>query len=620
MDLQKLAGRAVRAHQSGDFREAEKLYRSFLAKQPDHPVVVHLLGALHQQTNRPAEAVALLKKAALLDPGNPDVHSNLAVSLLALRACEDAVTSAERAVRLGGGSEALYNLGTAQRDGGYPDKAEASFRAALDAGWTTKAAIALGALLLQQNALADGAEILSDALAKDPDSVAARDLRAFARRRLADWTDDSADAAKLVAACTDPKNPDAPSPLFVLATTDDPEAQLAAARKRVPKLPAANPPAIRPPKEKIGIAYLSPDFREHPVARLMHDVILAHDAAQFDVICASYGPDDGSALRHSLKTGTHWLDLETQSDAEAARALRDAGADIVVDLAGFTTHARPGLLAARPAPVQMNYLGYPGASGAPWIDYTIADPFLVPDLSSKGFSEKIIRLPGCFQANSARREPTDPALAKAKAGLPSGFVFCNHSNLYKTSPQQFALWMDILRDTPDSVLWLTADNDIAVKHLRAEAARRGVDPLRIVTRPVSNWDDYTDALPAADLFLDTFPFNAGTIASDVLWAGVPVVTLCGRSFASRMAGSLLSALGLEDLIADSEDDYVRIATALARDTGQLAAAKARLAQARSGRDVFRPDAMARKLESAYRHALSQSRKGAQPRSFDVPPV
>ena len=319
--------------------------------------------------------------------------------------------------------------------------------------------------------------------------------------------------------------------------------------------------------EKIKVAYLSSDFRLHPLSFLMAELFELHDRSQFEVIGVSFGPDDRSDMRSRLVAAfDQFIDVRTKSDQEVARLLNDLRIDIAVDLNGHTQGARSGILAFRPAPIQVSYLGFPGTTGADFIDYIIADAIVLPFDEQPYYTENIVHLPDCYQVNDRKRTIASRTPTREELGLPAqGFVFCCFNNNWKITPAVFDVWMRLLKAVEGSVLWLFRDNRDAETNLRKEAAARGIDPTRLVFADRLPLDDHLARHRLADLFLDTLPYNAHTTASDALWAGLPVLTCRGKTFAGRVAASLLTAVGLPELLTDSLEEYEALALRLATD-------------------------------------------------------
>ena len=358
------------------------------------------------------------------------------------------------------------------------------------------------------------------------------------------------------------------SALAMLSISDDPAAQLATAQRFVEKKVASNVPSLANPKgyghTKLRIAYVSSDFCLHPVALLTAELFELHDREHFEVYGYCWSPEDGSAMRQRVISAMdHFTRIDQMSDEAAARLIREHEIDILVDLQGQTSGARANLLAYRPAPIQITYLGLPATTALPSIDYVIADRFLIPEETAPYYSEKPLYMPDIYQV-SDRKRIVGPKPSRESCGLPAeGFVFCSLNNNYKYTPELFDVWMNILRRTPGSVLWLLGDNPWAQANLVREAQTRGIDNTRLFFANRVSPENYLARYAVADLFLDTFPFNAGTTANDALWMSLPVLTYCGRSFASRMAGALLTAAKLDELITYNLQDYEEKAVWLA---------------------------------------------------------
>ena len=444
-------------------------------------------------------------------------------------------------------------------------------------------------------------------LAPSPDIEAAR---FFVALYLCDWRNYAAQCEKFLSAADAGQIAVLPFQLLFLPST--PEQQLVCARKAAPPL---RTPIIRGPRKtgRLRVAYIGKDFMAHPVTYLLTETLERHDRSNFEFFIISHGPDDGSPARKRVAAAVeHFVDVRGLDDAAIAARIAELGIDIAVDLDGYTRGGRPDILAYRPAPVQAQYLGYPGTMGADHIDYLIADAVVTPPEHQRFYSEKLGRLPGCYLPNSSR--PAGKTLTRAEVGLPrDGFVFCAFTAAYKISPDSFAAWMRILARVPDSILWLRDAGPQATENLRREAHDAGIDPARLVFAPATAAKLYFARITLADLYLDTFIYGAHTTASDALWAGLPMITCMGATFARRVGASLLTAAGLDDLIARDASEYENIAVTLAKDPERLAHAKERLAQNRSR--LF--DAAPQHLESAFRYMWARYQAGEQPESFDI---
>lgn len=399
------------------------------------------------------------------------------------------------------------------------------------------------------------------------------------------------------------------SALAMLSQSDDPAEQLQAARNYVRKKLAPVPQPLSPEKsyghDRLRIAYCSSDYCLHPVAMLTVELFELHDRSQFEVYGFCWSREDGSALRQRvIQAFDHFIRIDGLDDEAAARLIRSHEIDILVDLHGQTLGARANMLAYHPAPVQVTYLGLPATTGLPAIDYVIADRFLIPDEYAAFYSEKPLYMPDVYQV-SDRRRTCNPAPTREACGLPAdAFVFCSFNNNYKFTPDVFSVWMRILAQVPGSVLWLLSDNPWAEANLRREAALRGVDPQRLYFAPRVAPEAYLARFMVADLFLDTFPFNAGTTANDALWAGLPVLTCPGRTFASRMAGALLTAAGLPELICADFTVYERKAVSLAGDRAVCQRLRRHLLQVRESGVLFDTPRFVRNLETAFRKLVN----------------
>jgi predicted O-linked N-acetylglucosamine transferase (SPINDLY family) len=383
------------------------------------------------------------------------------------------------------------------------------------------------------------------------------------------------------------------------------------AQKFLPRAPAA--------ASKLRVGYLSADFHGHATAWLIAEMIEKHDRSRYSVYGYSLGPDDQSPTRRRLVNAfDRFVDLRSVSFLQAAQWIAADDVQILVDLKGYTRESRTEILALRPAPVQVNYLGFPGTMGAPFMDYILVDDFIVPADQQPFFSERLVHLPGCYQVNDSRREISPCTPSRAECKLPEeGFVFCSFNNNYKITPEVFDVWMELLKRVEGSVLWLLEGNAFAPANLRREAESRGVASRRLVFAPRMPLPEHLARHRLADLFLDTFPVNAHTTASDALWAGCPVLTLAGETFVSRVAGSLLRTIGLPELITYSFDEYQAMALRLARNAELLAGLRGRLEVNRKTSRLFDAGRFARNTEEAYRTMWEIHVSGQPPRPFTV---
>jgi protein O-GlcNAc transferase len=374
--------------------------------------------------------------------------------------------------------------------------------------------------------------------------------------------------------------------------------------------------------DRIRIGYISADFRTHPIAQLVAGLFERHDKSRFEISAVSYGPDDGSAFRDRIKAAVeNFIDVHAMTDEKIAQSIRDREIDILVDLTGLTQYNRFGVLSRRVAPIQVNFLGFPGTTGAEWMDYIIADATIIPEDHFRFYSEQVVWLPDAYQPNDEKRLIAERLPTRAECNLPEvGFVFCCFNNTYKIAPEIFAVWMKLLRAVEGSVLWLLETNPTATQNLRNEGKARGISPDRLIFAPKIALADHLSRHRQADLFLDTLPYNAHTTASDALWAGVPIVTCLGETFAARVAASLLKAVGLPELITTSLEGYEALALKLARELSFLAGIKAKLARNRDTYPLFDSARFARHIEAAYTTMWERYRNGEPVKPFAVEPI
>jgi predicted O-linked N-acetylglucosamine transferase (SPINDLY family) len=383
-----------------------------------------------------------------------------------------------------------------------------------------------------------------------------------------------------------------------------------------PQKPLAGPPQRR---TKIRLGYVAGEFRDHATSWLMAGVIEQHDREKFELIAFDNGWDDGSPVRARLNAAfSEMLDISRMGDREAAEAIRGREIDILVNLNGYVGLHRTGVFARRPAPLQVNYLGSPAGMGAPYMDYIIADRVLIPPGDEKFYTEKTVLLPDSYQANDSARAPAGASPGRAACGLPEkAFVFCSFNSSYKLTPEIFAVWLDLLRETPGSVLWLLQNNEEFAANLRREAG-----PLagRLVFAPMVPLDRHLARMQEADLFLDLLPCGGHTTASDALWAGVPLLTVKGGAFPGRVAASLLHAIGLDELVTENLPQYRELALGLARDPARLKAVREKLAANRRTMPLFDTARFRRHIEAAYAGMWEICLNGEAPRFFAVPPA
>jgi protein O-GlcNAc transferase len=614
---------AIALYKLNRLEESVGEFDRLLALAPNHVAAINERGSVLAEMKKYDTALASFQSALSLDPHYVGAHLNIGNLYALLRRYDEAVAAYGKAVRLKPDlADAWLGCGNVHvRLKRYNDAL-----AAFDKALAINPELA-GAWLGRGNVFAElkrydaAFPAFDKALTLKPGGPFAEGARLHAKMRLCDWSNFEVESAHLEASIQDGIPT---SPFAVLATSSSPEIQCRCAGvfSRT-EYPRADRPLWRGERynhRRIRVAYLSADFGDHPVSFLMAGVLEHHDRRHFETIAISYSPTTSSDLSTRVgRSFDQFIDVKDRSDAEVAEMIRGLEVDIAVDLMGHTSNSRAAILAHRSSPVQINYLGYPGTSGADYIDYIVADRWVIPEERQQYYAEKVIYLPDTFQANDSERKIADLPPSRAAAGLPeTGFVFCAFNNSYKITPRIFDVWMRLLQKVGGSVLWLLADNATVECNLKKEAERRGVDAARLIFAPRIPYADYLARYELADLCLDTLPFNAGTTASDALWAGLPLLTCSGEAFASRMAGSLLRAIGLPELVTDSLTDYERLGGELANDRELMASVRAKLARNRSDHALFDTERFTRHLEAAFAAAHGRAQAGLPPGSILVP--
>ncbi|HEX8030690.1 MAG TPA: hypothetical protein VF491_19595, partial [Vicinamibacterales bacterium] len=460
------------------------------------------------------------------------------------------------------------------------------------------------------------------AIALKPDQANIEGDRLHAKSHICDWADFDVECDHFIESI---RNRNAIAPPFLLFGIPSSAADqlLCATRWIARNHPPSESPRWRGERyhhDRIRIGYFSSDLCNHATSNLMAGMFECHDRSKFETVAISWSPNNDPEMRRRLEASfDRFVEVRDMSDDEVADLIRRFEIDILVDLKGFTGGSRTRVLGRRPAPVQVNYLGYPGTLGAPFIDYIIADRTVIPDHHREFYSEKVVALPGSYQANDDKRVIADRVFTRGEVGLaPTGFVFCCFNNNYKITPEMFDRWMRILGSVPGSMLWLLEANTSAAANLRKEAVARGVAAERLVFAPRVSMPDHLARHRLAGLFLDNIPCNAHTTASDALWAGLPVLTILGDTFAGRVAGSLLHAIGLPELVAESPEAYERMAVDLATHPEKLAALSTRLAANRLTAPLFDTKRFTRHIEAAYTAMYERHRAGIAPDHIVVP--
>jgi predicted O-linked N-acetylglucosamine transferase (SPINDLY family) len=604
-----------------DYDGALKGFDVALSLDPNHARARNFRGAALAALTRFEEAVASFDAALALHPDYADAYLNRGMALMELERWAAALQSFEAAIELERDfPHAHNNRGNALYQLGRIAEALQSYERAVQLGPGFPGMhFNRAQMLAEMGRYGEAAEEFDHTLALNPRFDYAAGEALLARLQASAWQGYEPRRRALEESLQ--RGERAATPFALLALSDSPQLQQQAARSWIIARPPKASPAPRMQRKsgKLVIGYFSPDFRDHPVARLAAPLFESHDRAQFEVLGFSFGPDTGDTWRRRVSGGVdRFLDVAATPARDVAALARDLGVDVAVDLAGLTKHCRPAIFAARAAPVQVSYLGFLGTLGAPFMDYLLADRSLVPDSLRPYYDEKLAYLPHYHLNDTALPNPTDIP-SRESLGLPQdAFAFACFNSTYKITPDGFALWMRILRRAPNAVLMLQGEAAMAGR-LRGEALRFDIDAKRLIFAPRLPLKEYVGRLAALDLFLDTFPYNAGTTASDALCAGLPVLTLRGNTFASRVATSALAAVGLSELSCCSAEAYENLAVAIASQPERQMRLKRTLLQERASALIFDAKRFTRCLERAFEHMIQRQDRGDAPMDFEIAP-
>lgn len=578
-DAESLYDAGILLLRSGDLTGARERFEGALKADPDFTFAYNGLGLVAAGAGQDDEAMERYDTAIRLNPSFASPYVNRGLIFHRRGNVQAALADLDRAIAL------------------QPDNPTAHNNR--------------GSLLTELQMPREAIASLEQVLAIDPDYPLVQGLRLLNKIYICDWGGFQRDLSRL-GERLDKGEPAAP-PWALLPLIDRPDLQLKAAEAwaaaNVPETKALGPAASYPAHDRIRIGYFSADLHRHATAHLIAELFERHDRKSFEITAFSLGAPRGDEMEKRLMAGAdRFIDVSTKSDRDIAALARELEIDIAVDLKGLTVGHRMGAFAHRAASVQVNYLGFPGTLGAPYYDYIIADEVIIPAEMRRHYSEKVIALPGSYQVNDRQRKVSERRFTRAELGLPEdGIVFCCFNNNFKIMPYMFDVWMRILHAVPGSVLWLIEDNPHAAENLRWEAERRGVEKKRIVFAGRIAPDEHLARQMCADLFLDTYPYNAHTTASDALWVGLPLITCPGDSFASRVAASLLTAMDLQELIVPGFNEIEDLAVALAKDPARLDALKQKVRTNRATSSLFDTDTFARNIEAAYQQMIAAQR-------------
>lgn len=569
-DKAKIFELAIACAKNSRLKDAKILLKQ-LCRYGKDPLYFYNLGLIHSLEGKQNQAIESYEAALAIDKNHRHTLINLSSSLIDIGRYEDALTITNNATELN------------------PNMIEAWINKAIASGNLKKLDVSV-------HAYNKAAKI------DDTFEYLIGDL-AYSRLKICDWKNFGDIVSKLVKGLKENKKILKPFPSLVLFDSERIHLEVAEMWIRSKYLNQNIPPPNKnSPHPKIRLGYFSADFRNHPVSFLAAELFELHDRDRFEVYAFSVrSAEPGDAMRERLVNAfDHFIDVEHKTDIEVAQLARELEIDIAIDLGGHTQFAPTGIMSYRAAPIQINYLGYPGTMGAPYMDYIIADPILIPPENQQFYSEKVIYLPNCYQPNDRKKVISPRKFTRAEVGLPEkGFVFCSFNNNFKILPQIFASWINILKKVEGSVLWLLEDNSLAAENLRKEAQKAGVNPDRLIFAQRVPHAEHLARHELADLFLDTYPYNAHTTASDALWAGLPLITIQGSSFASRVASSLLTAVGLEELITQSNEQYETLAVSLSSDRHRIYLLKTKLAGCKTSSLLYDSKTLTTNIEDCY---------------------
>jgi predicted O-linked N-acetylglucosamine transferase (SPINDLY family) len=594
-------------------------FNSALALDENHVPALSNRGNSLNELGRHEDAIDSADRALAINSSYIDAYIPRAAALLKGKRYAEALESYERSIKLNPNFAVAW-LGRGNVLGALQRNSEAlvAFDKVLVLNpELTGAWFGRGNVLAELRRHSDAVVAFERALKLDPGLQYAQGYRLHSKQHVCDWSNLESEWERLLKELRNNTARAAPFPILAAQSSSADQVKSARIYTSEQHCPLHKQFWKVEPysHSRIRVAYMSPDFRDHAVARLLASLFENHDRTSFETIAVALGPDDQSAMRARLKQAfDHFVEVGDRSDLDVARQIQQMEVDILVDLAGFTSGSRPAILTFRPAPIQVTYLSYPGLMGGGYIDYMLADRFVIPEHHRALLSEQVVYLPNSYLAYDTKQNISERIPSRAEQGLPeSGFVFCAYNSPFKITPHVFNIWMRLLRNVSGSVLWLMGMNATVVSNLRREAQARGVDPDRLCFAPFEK--DIADHLARyrlADLFLDTLPFNAQTTACDALWAGLPVLTCLGSTFVGRAAGSLLSAIDMPELITHSVEEYEALALKLATNPLQLADIRRKLANNRLTTPLFDSRRFTKHMEAAYRAMVERHRAGLPP--------
>lgn len=604
--VNNLLVQAIDLQNQGQLDQATQLFNEVLTHDPNNAAALYSLSLIHMNAGRLNEALQFSETGVKLAANFAPLWFVHGAILQAWGNKQAALDSYDMALKIKPDYlEVLTNSGVLLRSMMRHRDSLERFQKVLAIDPNHQSALANSGILLTEFKQSEQAIAMFDRLLKiNPDYDYGLGLLAYERLHICDWTEFAEISQKIVTGIRAGKR--TCKTLALMAISDS-----ASDHFQVARLFSSNycPPNSRQlwqgeryNHDRIRLAYISPDLREHPVGHLTAGIFEHHDKSRFETYAISLGIDDNSRLRaRMLKAFEHFIDVRDMGSTQVAEMLRSLEIDILVDLGGYTSDTRTDVLAYRPAPAQVNYLGYPGTMGVDYYDYILADRHIIPAEQMPFYSEKVVFLPDSYLPTDSSVQIAERTPTRAECGLPeNGFVFCAFCHDYKINPNVFDIWMRLLKQVPGSALWLVSRNEISQRNLRKEAELRGVAADRLIfANRVPLVEDHLARYRQADLFLDTHPYNGHTTTADALMAGLPVLTYVGESFPSRVAGSLLHAAGVPEMITHSHAEYEARALQLATNPAMLAALRARLKENKANCSLFDTRRFCRNLEAAY---------------------
>jgi pentatricopeptide repeat protein len=618
-------------HDQEKFEDALSAYQQAISVKPDYVDAYNNMGIVLCAMNRYEDALLCYRKAITLMPHVAGCYNNLGATLSDLRRYDEALSAFNKALELNPRyADAYNNMGNLFKNQGKPEEAISAYRKALSLQPDYISALNnIGLTLKEVGKSEEAMSCYRKVLTIKPDEPAAYSNYFYLLLKMCFWKETDALKSRLeqmTRAALAQGRKTLETPFENITYFPDPLYNFNVARSWSDAMAAAAANSDlrfafdkRERNDKIVVGYLSFDFRHHAVGHLIAGIFGCHDRSKFRIIAYSYGYDDGSEYRRRIAHDCdEFIDIRNLSNTDAAQRIYNDRVDILVDLMGHTGFSRMDICAFRPAPVQVTWLGFPGTSGADFIDYIITDKTISPESHEPYYSEKFVYMPHTYQSNDRWQKISDKKIVRSDAGLPEqGFVFCSFSQSYKIEPVMFDIWMRLLTQVENSVLWLIESDPTTDRNLRQEAQERGVNPDRLIFAPRMAKDEHLARHRLADLVLDTRIYNGHTTTSDALYAGVPVIAMLGKHFASRVSASLLKAIGMPDMIVHSLEEYEVLALRLAQNPAALSALRERLENNRLTKPLFDTPLFVRHLEAAYLEMQNIFQQGQKPKKIEI---